>query len=116
MPIKPENRGRYPKNWKTEIRPAILKRAGNRCEGSPAYPECRAKNGHPHPVTQSKVVLTVAHLDHVPENCDPNNLRAWCQLCHNTYDQPHRAANRSRSSTRKQPDLFDEGCAEVVNG
>lgn len=31
MPIKPENRGRYPANWK-EIRAEILKRAGNKCE------------------------------------------------------------------------------------
>ena len=31
MPIKPENKSRYPKNWK-EIRKRILKRANNRCE------------------------------------------------------------------------------------
>lgn len=30
----------YPKNWKTEIRPAILERANNCCEF------CKAKNGH----------------------------------------------------------------------
>ena len=35
MPIKPENRGRYPENW-PEIRARILARAGNRCE------QCRA--------------------------------------------------------------------------
>ena len=39
-----------------------------------------------------KVVLTVAHLDHMPENCDPQNLRAWCQRCHNRYDAPMRRA------------------------
>ena len=31
MPIKPENRERYPKNWK-EIRESILMRAENKCE------------------------------------------------------------------------------------
>lgn len=31
MPIKPENKGRYPKNWK-QIRQQILDRAGNFCE------------------------------------------------------------------------------------
>lgn len=31
MPIKKENKGRYPKNWK-EIRQQILQRANNRCE------------------------------------------------------------------------------------
>lgn len=31
MPIKPENRHRYPKNW-PEIRERIRARSGNRCE------------------------------------------------------------------------------------
>lgn len=91
MPIR--DKSRYPATWK-QIRAAILQRAGNQCEGSPAYPNCRAVNHQSHPVTGSKVVLTIAHLDHTPENCDIANLRAWCQLCHNTYDAPHRAANR----------------------
>ncbi len=102
MPIKPENRKLYPANWKTEIRPAILKRAGNRCEGSPRYPDCRAENGKPHPVTGSRVVLTIAHLDHWPPNCDPANLRAWCQRCHNTYDAHHHAKNASLSRQQKR--------------
>ena len=94
MPIKPENKKLYPPNWK-EIRARIIARAGNRCEGSPRYPDCRAENGELHPVTGSKVVLTVAHLDHNPENSDDDdNLRAWCQRCHNTYDAPFRALNR----------------------
>jgi hypothetical protein len=99
MPIRPENRRRYPRDWQT-IRLKLLDRAGNCCEGSPAYPDCRAANHEPHPATGSRVVLTVAHLDHTPENCDERNLRVWCQRCHNTYDAPHRAANRrARRST-----------------
>ena len=73
---------RYPPDWK-EIQGRILGRAGNRCEGSPAYPDCRAENGRPHPVTGSKVVLTIAHLDHDAPATD-GNLRAWCQRCHLT--------------------------------
>ncbi len=96
MPIKPENRARYPTNWRSEVRPAILARAGNCCEGSPAYPDCRAENGEPHPITGSRVVLTIAHLDHQPENVAPENLRAWCQRCHTTYDAPVKAAARRR--------------------
>jgi hypothetical protein len=37
-----------------------------------------------------KIVLTVAHLDHTPENCARENLRALCQRCHNAYDAPMR--------------------------
>ena len=36
------------------------------------------------------VVLTVAHLDHIPENCQDKNLKAMCQKCHNNYDKKHR--------------------------
>ncbi len=79
MPIRPENKSRYPKNWK-EISQRIRERAKNKCEA------CGAKNYQPHPVTGSKVVLTVAHLDHMPENCGDENLKAWCQKCHNSYD------------------------------
>ena len=74
MPILAENKQRYPANWASVIRPRILARAAQRCEGSPAYPQCRAANGKPHPVTGSRVVLTIAHLDHTPENCDDDNL------------------------------------------
>jgi hypothetical protein len=95
MPIRPENRGRYPADWRA-ISLEVRERAGWRCEGSPAYPDCRARHGEPHPVTGSKVILTVAHLNHQPEDNgapgDRPNLRAWCQRCHNTYDLPMRRA------------------------
>lgn len=105
MPIRPENRARYPKNWK-DVSREVRTAADWRCEGSPAYPDCRAANGEPHPVTGSVVVLTVAHLDHTPENIDRENLRAWCQRCHLTYDAKHHSANARR--TRSQmADMFD---------
>lgn len=91
MPIRPENKGRYPKNWK-DIVSQVRERSGDCCEGSPAYPNCRAVNYQPHPVTGSKVVLTTAHLDHTPENNRMDNLRHWCQRCHITYDAPMKAA------------------------
>ena len=107
MPIK--DWSIYPGDWKSISR-SIRERAGNRCEGSPAYPDCRARNGEPHPVTGSKVVLTVAHLDHVPQNCAPDNLKCWCQRCHTTYDAKHHAATRQRtrsiSKHHRQPALF----------
>lgn len=33
-----------------------------------------------------RFTLTVAHLDHIPENCDRANLKAWCTVCHCRYD------------------------------
>jgi 5-methylcytosine-specific restriction endonuclease McrA len=101
MPIRAENRSRYPKNWPAISR-AIRERAGNRCE------ECGAENGQPHPTTGSRVVLTCAHLDHQPENCASANLRAWCQKCHNAYDAPMRAAGirERRRATMADGDLF----------
>ena len=91
MPIKPENRGRYPANW-SEIVERVRDRSGDRCEGSPGfYPHCRAVNGLPHPITGSRVVLTVAHLDHTPEHCELENLRHMCQRCHLSYDAEHHA-------------------------
>lgn len=74
---------KYPPGWKTEIRPRILKRASNRCEF------CLAENYQPHPITGSKVILTIAHLDHDPENWDVKDerLKALCQKCHLQYDR-----------------------------
>ena len=99
MPIAPENRARYPKDWKAIVE-RVRKRSGDRCEGSPRWPDCRAANGEPHPETGSKVVLTTAHLDHVTENCDLANLRHWCQRCHLVYDGPHHAASRAERKRR----------------
>ena len=90
----------YPENWK-EIREAVLRRADNCCEGSPEYPDCRAKNYEPHPVTGSKVVLTVAHLDHDVNNNDLFNLKAWCQRCHLTYDRELHIRNARRTRLKK---------------
>lgn len=86
---------KYAENWKTEIRPAILKRAGNRCEF------CGAENYQPHPITGSKVILTVAHLNHDVTDNRPENLRALCQKCHNGYDASERAKNRKNNKKRK---------------
>ena len=81
MPIRPENKARYPKDWK-QISLRIRARADNKCE------DCGVEN---YSVRDgSKIVLTVAHLDHTPENCGDENLRAWCQRCHNRYDAPMR--------------------------
>lgn len=95
MPIHPGRKKLYPprKEW-LRIRARILERAGHRCEGSPRFPNCRAANHQPHPVTGSKVVLTIAHLNHRPSDCRDSNLRAWCNRCHLVYDQAIHIRNR----------------------
>lgn len=135
MPIRPENRARYPKDWPS-IALAAKERAGWRCQGSPAFPDCRAphagigyrdEDGEWVHVTDGdrqaladaqfmfgdvvkliRIVLTVGHFDHTPENCDPSNLFVWCQRCHLYHDRHHHAATAAR--TRKAPkaagDLF----------
>lgn len=52
------------------------------------------------------IVLTVAHLDHNPANCDDKNLAALCQKCHNSYDAPHRAITRKRNKYSGMNKLF----------
>lgn len=47
---------------------------------------------------RGNVVLTIAHLDHMPENCQRANLKAMCQRCHLVYDQEHHAETRLRNS------------------
>ena len=119
MPLRPENRGRYPADW-PEISRAIKERAGWRCEcaGECGRPylhldvddRCRNRHGEPAYGTGSRVVLTTAHLDHTPENCDPANLRAMCQGCHLHYDREHHAATRAetrRAETAGLAGLFD---------
>lgn len=55
-----------------------------------------------------KIVLTVMHLNHQPEDCSDENLLHACQGCHNRYDAPVRAAGikARRREQRASGDLF----------
>jgi hypothetical protein len=76
MPIRPENRDRYPSDWKSISLRIRTERAAGRCEclgecGRGTHTgRCPNVNGGQAYGTGSKVVLTVAHLDHTPENCN----------------------------------------------
>jgi hypothetical protein len=98
MPIKPENKARYPANWKV-IREAILsvgiwkagvffKLADSRHDADLAV-DAATEDGD----KVTEIVLTIAHLDHTPENCSPSNLMAMCQRHHLAYDQAHHTTN-----------------------
>jgi len=104
MPIRPENRSRYPADWPLRSRFVRFYRAGNRCEW------CGAENGQPHPVTSSRVVLTVAHVyDDRPEASGLLNLAALCQRCHNRHDARARHARRRERIERERGQLTLRG-------
>jgi len=97
MPVRPENKARYPADWKA-VSSAINARADGQCEctgecGLHTGCRCGELHGFPAKYAKGKIVLTVAHLDHQPENCDPSNLKAMCQRCHLRYDRDHHAAS-----------------------
>lgn len=100
MPIRPENKAKYPENWEEISEYIRFVRADNHCE------LCGCENYKPHPITGSMVILTTMHLDHDETNCDPDNLKAGCQLCHNRYDAPVRRARRRERLMAKQMQLF----------
>lgn len=135
MPIKPENKARYPQDW-GDVRQRILRRANWRCE----HEGCRARHGvtgywrrglfnrvpqrlwdagyragavvpcsNGERLKLIKIVLTIAHLDHTPENCADDNLRAWCQRHHLAYDAGHhkQTAYMTRLRARNNLELFE---------
>jgi hypothetical protein len=166
MPIKPENRARYPKDWPV-ISAAIRERAKWRCEWTVGGCRCTARQyavGHwrlcrelgasgsywlwmpnygsgphdaagqglewpsmqrwtfkdarqfaaelfdanpedPKPIV---IVLTVAHLNHEPEDVRSENHAALCQRHHLHYDRHHHAQTgyRTRKTAVRTPDMF----------
>jgi hypothetical protein len=78
--MKKENAGRYPPDWLEISRHIRTERAKNRCE------RCGVENYSPLP-GGFKVILTVVHLNHRPEDCREENLKALCQRCHLRYDR-----------------------------
>jgi len=115
---------KYPANWKTEIRPAILERDGNCCKfcgvengrlirrfGAGVndweyWPEgmmsvCYTEDGY----KSIKIVLTIMHLDHDITNNDYSNLAAGCQRCHLNYDKDHHAKSRQVTIGKKKKQI-----------
>jgi len=127
MPINPENRSKYPADWK-QIRARILERAEHRCE------QCRAVNhqvvirhtysymdaegyvfdsvtGEPRGMSRdsdypgqrmTKIILTIAHLDGQLIDHSDGNLKALCQRCHLALDHSqHIASARATRAARR---------------
>lgn len=168
MPIKAENKHRYPADW-PQVRERILQRARYRCEHVDAQGNrCRAcqysvgwwlrsegaawlwkpvvgntpattaqdhaffragRGFHPQTgpwtcrdarafvgtwcwdgdIAPTVIVLTIGHLDHQPENCDPANLACWCQRHHLAHDQQYHLMNawRTRRAAAGTGELFE---------
>lgn len=131
MPIKPEKRTLYPKDWPAISRRIRFDRAQGRCEQCNApHGEVIARGlyehsgtymladgtvhdasngtrlgrakGSEYPARYVSVVLTVAHLDHDPTNNRDDNLRALCQRCHLAYDADLHAANAAETRRAKR--------------
>ena len=86
----PMDRARYPDNWE-KIALAVKTAAGWKCQK--CGKQCR-KPGEP--FDTHKRTLTVAHLNHTPEDVREENLMAMCAPCHLRYDAKHHAETRKR--------------------
>lgn len=50
----------------------------------------------------TKIILTVAHIDHDKTNNRFENLAAWCQKCHLTHDIKQHVENRKYGRYHKR--------------
>ena len=86
----PMDKKRYPKNWKN-ISLKIKQDAGWICQ------ECGKQCRKPgEKFDTHKRTLTVAHLNHIPEDIRNDNLKALCAPCHLRYDAKHHAESRRK--------------------
>lgn len=81
MPIKPENKPLYGRDWKRLSR-QIRQEANWRCEA------CGRKHRQRFRFLGGYVILAVAHIDQNPSNNARSNLMALCQRCHLEFDRP----------------------------
>jgi hypothetical protein len=116
MPIRPSELKRYPPDWRVISR-RIKERSGGRCEcegecalhrTTPGPRRCEERHGEPAQWAKGTVILTVAHLNHTPEDCRDENLKAMCQRCHLRYDHEHhqRNAAATRRAKKQNGELF----------
>ena len=126
----PVDMSRYPDNWKDISHHIRFERAGGRCECAGECDthngRCDAKHNEPHPVTESSVILTTAHLgvdrpDGKPgdkrDKMDvrPENLKAMCQRCHLLFDLDEHMQNAAETRRQNRIDAGQMVLLEVFN-
>ena len=124
MPILPENKALYPKNWKDIVK-QIKERANDKCEfcGLENYSvgfrvkdkffkiensmqgETDTFDFESEGYKPIRIVLTVAYVDHNPQNNDFENLKALCQQCHLRLDAFQHMETRRRNKNKFQLQL-----------
>ena len=111
----------YHPEWKTKIRPDILERDNHCCKfcgvtnnriihrrgkgtGDWDYwPEgMQSEAWTLDGLKSTKIVLTIAHLDHDKTNNDYDNLAALCQKCHLGIDLKHHMFNARETRKKKK--------------
>jgi len=109
----PVDMKRYPKDWKAISQRIRFERAQGQCECNGecgtdhAGGRCNAVHGQANPLTNSTVILTVAHLGHGTSDkhdkmdVRDENLKAMCQRCHLLFDIDEHTAN-ARATRRRQ--------------
>lgn len=109
MPIKDENKHKYPQNWKLISRCIRHERASGQCEcegecGLHSHPprRCSERNGENATYAKGKIVLTVAHLCHDEGCANEKHLKAMCQRCHLRYDSKHHQKNARATRHKKR--------------
>lgn len=110
MPILAENRSRYPVNWRAISARIRFERAQGQCEcegecglhrTTPGPRRCVEVHGQRARFARGRIVLTVAHLNHKPEDVRDENLKSFCQRCHLRYDADHHAETAAETRRRK---------------
>jgi 5-methylcytosine-specific restriction endonuclease McrA len=85
----------YPADW-DKIAFAVKEDAGWKCQ------KCGKQCRRPGEAFDThKRTLTVAHLNHTPEDVRPENLMAMCAPCHLRYDAKQHAETRRRKRNDK---------------
>ena len=86
----PMDKKRYPINW-WAIAKGVKDASDWKCQK--CGKQCRRPGEQ---FDTPKRTLTVAHLNHMPEDVRPENLMAMCAPCHLRYDAKHHAETRKK--------------------